>query len=112
MQIRKNIKLSIKKKTKRGKRNGAKHVSKSMRFVGINAAGLGSKLSTFRKVLLDLRTSMFFVEETIFKEEGKLKVNNFITFEHVRESKDGGGGLALGCIKDLKPVLIRKGSDG
>ena len=39
-------------------------------------------------------------------------MNNFITFDLVRESKDGGGGLALGCIRDLKPVLIRKGSDG
>ena len=38
-------------------------------------------------------------------------MNNFIIFELVRESKDGGGGLALGCVKELRPVLARKGND-
>ena len=83
-----------------------------MRFLGINSAGLGSKLSTFKKVLLELRPSVFFVEETKFKEEGKLKVDNFVVFEHVRETRDGGGGIALGCLKELKPVLVRKGGEG
>ena len=83
-----------------------------MRFMGVNASGLGSKLSTFRKVLSDLRPSVFFVEETKFKDEGRLKVNNYVIFEHVRETRDGGGGIALGCIKELNPVLISKGSDG
>ena len=80
--------------------------------MGVNASGLGSKLSTFRKVLSDLRPSVFFVEETKFKDEGRLKVNSYVIFEHVRETRDGGGGIALGCIKELNPVLISKGSDG
>ena len=54
---------------------------------------------------------MFFVEESKFKEEGKFKLDNFIVFELVRESRDGGGGLVLGCAKELKPVLARKGND-
>ena len=50
------------------------------------------------------------MEETKFKEEGKLKVDNFVVFEHVRKTRDGGGGgIASGCIKELKPVLVRKG---
>ena len=28
----------------------------------------------------------------------------------VRDSKDGGG-LAIGCVKDLNPTLVRKGND-
>lgn len=38
-------------------------------------------------------------------------MNNFIIFELVRESRDGGGGLAIGCKSELKPVLVRKGND-
>ena len=53
---------------------------------------------------------MFFVQETKYKEEGKLKFDDFTVFELTRESKDGGG-LALGAIKQLNPVLVRKGSD-
>ena len=35
---------------------------------------------------------------------------DFVIFELVRQNK-GGGGLALGCTKDLKPTLIREGND-
>ena len=38
-------------------------------------------------------------------------MENFIILEQLRESKDGGGGLAIGCLKELKPVLARKGTD-
>ena len=61
-------------------------------------------------MVAELRPSMFFVEETKYKEEGKLKMENFVIFELVRESKEGGG-LALGCIKELNPVLVNKGDD-
>ena len=37
------------------------------------------------------------VEETKFKEVGKLKLENYVIFEKVRKSRDGGG-LAIGCI--------------
>ena len=79
--------------------------------MGVNAAGLKPKLTTFKRVVNILRPSIFFIEETKFKEEGKIKLENFFTFELIRESKDGGGGLALGCLKELKPVLARKGDD-
>ena len=65
---------------------------------------------TFRKVISELKPSVFFIEESKYKEEGKLKLENYIIFELVRENRDGGG-LALGCVKELKPVLVRKGND-
>ena len=99
------------KKRRRGKRNRAKHISKSLRFLGVNSAGLKQKLSTFKKVIKELEPSVFFIEESKFREEGKFKIDNYIIFELVRESRDGGGGLALGCVKELKPVLARKGND-
>jgi hypothetical protein len=98
------------KKSKRGRRKGAQNMSKSVRFLGVNAAGLRSKLLTFRKIISELKPSVFFIEESKYKEEGKLKLENYVIFELVREHKEGGG-LALGCVKELKPVLVRKGND-
>ena len=80
-------------------------MSKSIRFLGVNAAGLKPKLFTFKKVLLDLQPSVFFVQESKFKEEGKLKIENYVIFDLVRDSREGGG-LVLGCVKELKPVLV------
>ena len=76
----------------------------------MNAAGLKPKLLTFKKVLTELNPSVFFVQESKFKDEGKLKLDNYVIFELVRESRDGGG-LVLGCVKELKPVLVRRGNN-
>ena len=78
--------------------------------MGVNAAGVRSKMTTFRKILSELQPSVFFVEETKYKDVGKLKLENYIIFEMVRKNRDGGG-LALGCVKELKPVLVREGGD-
>ena len=74
-KLRKNIKLKM-KKGRRGRRNRAKNISKSLRLVGVNAAGLKPKLKTFKKVLTDLNPSVFFVQESKYKEEGKLMLDN------------------------------------
>ena len=60
------------KKAKRGRRNRAKNIVQSLRLVGVNAAGLKPKLKTFKKVLIDLKPSAFFIQESKYKEEGKL----------------------------------------
>ena len=49
--------------------------------------GLRCKMTTFKKVLTDLNPSVFFVEETKYREAGKLKVDNYIIFELVRKTK-------------------------
>ena len=61
-------------------------------------------------MLLALRPSVFFVQESKYKSEGKFKLDGYIIFELVRESIVGGG-LALGCVQELHPVLVRKGND-
>ena len=58
-------------------------------------------------MLSDLKPSVFFIEETKYKDVGKLKFDNYVVFEFVRKSRDGGGGLALGCVSELKPVWLR-----
>ena len=77
---------------RRGKRGKLKEFSKSLRMLGVNAAGLKPKLSTFKKVINTLQPAVFFIEETKFKDEGKFKIENFSIFELTRESRDGGGG--------------------
>ena len=81
-----------------------------MRFLGVNAAGLKSKLLTFKKVLFELQPSVFFIEETKFKNSGKIKIDNYDIFELIRTNREGGG-LALGCLKSLNPVWVREGND-
>ena len=77
----------------------------------MNSAGLGSKMMTFKKVLNELKPSVFLVEETKFKDSGRLKLENFVVYELVRESRDGGGGLALGVAKELNPAWVREDDD-
>ena len=102
---------SKRKKAKRGKRKSRKSFQKSLRFLGVNSAGLRSKMLTFKKVINELKPSVFFLEETKFKESGKFKMDNYTIYELVRESRDGGGGLALGVINELQPAWVREGND-
>jgi hypothetical protein len=73
-----------KNKARRGKRRSAKSVCKSLRLLGVNSARLKSKLTTFKKVFSELKPSVFFIEESKYKDIGKLKFENFIVFELVR----------------------------
>ena len=43
-------------------------------------AGLKPKLKTFKKVLTDLKPSAFVIQESKYKEEGKLKFNSYVIF--------------------------------
>ena len=38
-------------------------------------------------------------------------MDNYHIYELVRQSKDGGGGLALGCLQELQPAWVREGDD-
>ena len=82
-----------------------------MRILGVNAAGLRSKITSFRNVINELKPVVFFVEETKLKDEGRIKIENYNIFENVRKNRDGGGGLALGCLKELQGVLVRTGEE-
>ena len=59
------------KRNKRGKRKNTKNINKSLRFLGVNAAGIRSKLLSFKKVLSELKPSVFCIEETKLKDAGK-----------------------------------------
>ena len=99
------------KKLRKNVEKSFKNVEKSLRFLGVNAASIKSKLLTFKKVISELEPSLFFIEETKLKNTGTLKMENYTIFELTRTSKNGGGGLALGCVKDLHPTWVWEGND-
>ena len=101
----------VNKEHRRGRRKSSKNTEKSIRFLAANAAGIKSKLMTFKKVLNELNPSVFFIEETKLKEIGQLKIENYILFEKVRENRDGGGGLAIGALRELDPVWVKEGKN-
>ena len=108
--VRKNLKFRI-KKNRRKRQRCLKTINKTIRFLGVNAAGLRSKMSTFKKVLTDLKPSVFFIQETKLKEEGKIKMENYIIFEKLRSTRQNGGGLAIGCKPELNPIWVREGGE-
>ena len=115
-----------KKRNRRGlnrnKRNKVEIKGKSVNIIGINTAGLTSKIESFEKLLFDLRPSIFMLQETKRRISGaKLKgknLENYQIFELRREKakEEGGkglsgGGLAVGALHELQPVLVRQGDD-
>ena len=92
-----NIKLNV-KKNRRGRRKRVKHLKTPIRFLGVNANGLKPRMFTFKKVLKDLKPSVFLVEETKHKEDNKMKIENFTIFELTRNSRNGGGELLMNCV--------------
>ena len=98
----------------RGKRKNRKVVTKHLRLLGVNTAGINSKFQSFKKVLHDLQPSLFFLEETKCKAEGTIKIRDYIIFEKIRQNQlngGGGGGIALGVKSELHPVFIRDGGE-
>ena len=111
--LRSKVRLNVNnvKKTQRGKRKNKITIKKHVRFLGVNAAGIRSKITSFKNTLNSLRPEVFFIEETKMKDEGKIEIENYDVFELVRKSKDGGGGLAIGCKKELQASWVREGDD-
>ena len=81
--------------------------------MGANAAGLSSKMLSFENLVNLMKPSVFFLQETKMKREGKIKtdnIENYQVFELVRTSKQGGG-LAIGAKNVIEPALISEGDD-
>ena len=97
-------------------------IGQSVNVIGINAAGITSKMQTFDKVLFDKHPSIFMLQETKRKINApKMNAKNLVNYqvfelrrEKAREEGGkglSGGGLALGALHELKPILVRQGDD-
>ena len=79
--------------------------------MGVNSAGLKSKMTSFKKIIDDLKPSVFFLEETKYQHSGRMNLGNeYHIYELLRQDKKGGG-LALGCRKELNPSWVKEGND-
>ena len=77
--------------------------------MGVNAAGLSSKLCSFDKLLADIRPGVFFVEETKMRKIGQIKTahtSDYQIYERIRQKGKNGGGIALGVHNDLNPAWV------
>ena len=95
-----------KKFIRKRKRKSKRFYEKTLRLIGINANGLKSKLSTFKKVIMDLQPALFFLQETKYKTAGRFEIENFQIFELVRKSREGGG-ASPGLHKRAETCLVK-----
>ena len=95
---------------------------KSIRVVGVNAAGITSKLDSFDKLLFDRKPSIWMMQETKRKITDKpIQTENLVNYQvfemkRLKTKEEGGkgsngGGLAIGALHDINPVLVRQGCD-
>ena len=108
IKIVKNIN---KKNHRRGKRNSIQVKQHKFCAIGVNANGIKGKWSTFKNVVNKIKPLIWNIQETKCMTEGGLKMKGFRVFEHIRSSLTGGGGLAMGCSINLRPILTRNGGD-
>ena len=80
-----------------------------MKIFSTNAAGIKSKLKSFKNELKRSNAGIFTVQETHFSTQGKIQVENFLTFEAIRKKKNGG--TVVGVHEALKPILINAYND-
>ena len=81
--------------------------------MGVNAAGLTSKIESFEKLLLDEAPSIVCVQESKIRKPNQIKTESskkYIIYELHRKNKSGGG-LCIGVLKDLQPVWVAQGDD-
>ena len=103
-----------KKKNRRSlRKNKPRKWEKKFKLVGVNAAGLATKLKSLDFVLKEIDPTIFFIEETKLKTSGKIKTENsgnYQIFELLRKDS-AGGGLAIGAKTDVEPVWLSEGDD-
>ena len=79
-------------------------------FAGTNPAGARSKWPTWKKIIRQSNACLWTLQETKCSQPNKLKMDDFIIYEKVRNEREGGG-VAIGAKIDLNPVLIEEGDD-
>lgn len=84
-----------------------------LKIVGVNAAGLMSKIESFEKLLSDLEPAVFCVQETKIRKPNMIKCESSkrFTIYELHRKNSSGGGLCIGVLKDLHPVWIAQGDD-
>ena len=62
-----------------------------MNMFAANADGLQGKLVSLKNEILEAEAMIFCIQETKFRTKGRIKIDNFVTFEAIRKNKEKGG---------------------
>ena len=83
------------------------------KILGINAAGIKSKLKSFNTVLNQLNPTIWMLQETKLRGDEKISCEYLKHYQvfYLNRQKSQGGGVALGVNKDLQATLINEGND-
>ena len=76
-----------------------------MYILGANAAGLFNKLESFYRNISLFKPGVFFIQESKARQKNKIKLDDYVIFEHIR-NLSAGGGLLTAVHKSLKPVSV------
>ena len=81
-----------------------------MTIIGTNAAGLLNKKESFLRLIKKFEPAVIFIQETKARRKNKIKLRDYVTFEHLRKDKNGGG-LLTAVHRNLKPVSVPSNED-
>ena len=83
----------------------------SLKIFSANCAGLrNGKLRSLNAEVKSTNANIITLQETHYKQKGKVKLDkHFVVFEAIRSKK--GGGTAIAIHEDLKPKLIHEYND-
>ena len=100
-------------KNRRLNKRKNKIINKNLRCVGVNAAGLMSKLTSFEVLLSKLNPTVFCVQETKVYRPGKISIDEAkrYTIYELHRTNSRGDGLAVGVLHELSPMWIAEGDD-
>ena len=76
-----------------------------MVVIGTNTAGLLNKKESLHRAIEILSPSVIMVQETKARRKNKIKLKDYVTFEHLRPEK-GGGGLFTAVHRNLVSVSL------
>ena len=83
--------MVLKKSNRRSKKRFRNKVNQNkVTIMGVNAAGISSKMKSFKNVVRQLCPSIFFIQESKLKRPGKLKLENpanYVVYEITRKQR-------------------------
>ena len=86
-----------------------------MNIIGINAAGILSKLDSFDNWIKERLPTIFTLQETKVSMIGQIKsetIDKYQLYEQIRTiNPSQGGGLCIGVTRDLPSSLLREGGE-
>ena len=95
------------------KRNKNKAKEQKLTFVGVNCAGLNSKLNSLDSLISQLNAIVIFFTRVKHRKQGKIgaaNLKNYQVYQLIRKNSQGGG-MAIAAHKDLNPIWLGEGND-